>query len=319
MDLSPLRIRDFRLLYTARRGLQLRLVHHLLTIPYQVAMITDDPLMVGLLGVCELVPLLFMAFVGGALADYVDRRKLVLGGELAPAGADRLAAAQRAPRPAAALAAVRRRRRSPPRSTGCSGPRWTRLIPRLVARRADPGRRRAELAAAADRPARRPGRSPGCCIGRPGLAWVYGIDLATFVVSLVCLAMVQAVPPPEAADRPSLRSVVDGLRYARSRPELLGTYLVDINAMFFGMPQALYPFFAHSSAAPAVLGPALRRAAVGSMLATLTSGWTGASPPARPGGHPRRRRLGRGHHRLRPGRLAVAGAARAWSSRAPPT
>ena len=56
------------------------------------------------------------------------------------------------------------------------------------------------------------------------LAWVFAIDLGTFAVSLACLAILKPVPPPPAPDRPSLRSVVDGLRYARSRPELLGTY-----------------------------------------------------------------------------------------------
>ena len=55
-----------------------------------------------------------------------------------------------------------------------------------------------------------------------------------------------------AADRPSVKSVVDGLKYAKSRPELLGTYLVDINAMFFGMPAALYPFLAADLGGPKV-------------------------------------------------------------------
>ncbi|HEX7746752.1 MAG TPA: MFS transporter [Micromonosporaceae bacterium] len=93
-------------------------------------------------------------------------------------------------------------------------------------------------------------------------------------ISLACLALVKAVPPPPAADRPSLRSVVDGLRYARSRPELMGTYLVDINAMFFGMPQALYPFMAERLGGPSVLGLLYAAPAVGSLAATLGSGWT---------------------------------------------
>jgi MFS family permease len=106
------------------------------------------------------------------------------------------------------------------------------------------------------------------------LAWVYAFDLLTFVVSLICLSLVRAVPPPPAADRPSVRSVVTGLRYARSRPELLGTYLVDINAMFFGMPAALYPFLANNLGGPKVLGLLYAAPAVGSLLATFGSGWT---------------------------------------------
>jgi hypothetical protein len=113
----------------------------------------------------------------------------------------------------------------------------------------------------------------GVLIASVGLSWVYAIDLATFAFSLLCLAFVRAVPAPPAADRPSLRSVVTGLRYAGSRQELLGTYLVDINAMFFGMPQALYPFMAERLGGPAVLGLLFAAPSAGSLVATLTSGW----------------------------------------------
>jgi MFS family permease len=83
----------------------------------------------------------------------------------------------------------------------------------------------------------------------------------------------RAVPPPPDADRPSLRSIVEGLRYAKSRPELMGTYLVDINAMFFGMPMALFPAVAEYYGGAAV-GLLYSAPAVGSFVATLTSGWT---------------------------------------------
>jgi MFS family permease len=114
----------------------------------------------------------------------------------------------------------------------------------------------------------------GVLIASFDLAWVYAIDLATFAFSLVCLSLVRAVPPPPDADRPSLRSVVTGLRYAKSRPELLGTYLVDINAMFFGTPTALYPFVAERLGGPSVLGLLYAAPAVGSLVATVGSGWT---------------------------------------------
>src|SRR6185503_6913347 len=77
-----------------------------------------------------------------------------------------------------------------------------------------------------------------------GPALAYSVDLLTFVVSLVALTLMQAVPPPSDADRPGLKSIIEGLRYARSRQELLGTYLVDMNAMFFGIPMALFPAIA---------------------------------------------------------------------------
>jgi MFS family permease len=273
LDLTPLRTsRDYRLFYGASGISGLGSFITFVTIPYQVAEITDDPLLVGLLGVCELVPLLVMAFVGGALADYLDRRLLFLGGEVAlTLLTGVLLVNARSDEPhlwllyvvAGLTAAV----------DGVQRPAMEGLTPRLVTP--------AEIPAASAlntlrmQVAQLSGPAiAGVLIASIDLAWVYAIDLATFAVSLLLLALLRAVPPPPAADRPSLRSVATGLRYARSRPELLGTYLVDINAMFFGMPQALFPFMAKDLGGPQVLGLLYAAPAVGSLLATLTSGWT---------------------------------------------
>jgi MFS family permease len=70
-----------------------------------------------------------------------------------------------------------------------------------------------------------------------------------------------------------LRSVIEGLKYARSRQELLGTYLIDLNAMFFGMPMALFPALAESFGGASV-GLFYAMPAVGSLAVTITSGWT---------------------------------------------
>jgi len=84
LDLTPLRTsRDYRLVFIGGSVSGFGSFITYVTIPFQVAAITHDPLAVGLLGVCELLPLLIMAFVGGALADYLDRRLLVRGGEFA--------------------------------------------------------------------------------------------------------------------------------------------------------------------------------------------------------------------------------------------
>jgi MFS family permease len=115
----------------------------------------------------------------------------------------------------------------------------------------------------------------GVLLAAVPLPYVYGLDLVTFAASLAILVRVRSVPPPPGGDRPSLRGIVAGLRYARKRSELLGTYLVDMNAMFFGMPSALYPFVALSLGGPAVLGLLHAAPAVGAMLATATSGWVG--------------------------------------------
>ena len=79
----------------------------------------------------------------------------------------------------------------------------------------------------------------GVLIATIGLAACSGSTSRTYLVSLTALSMMRTVPPPADAPRPSLKSIAEGFRYARSRPELLGTYGVDIVAMFFGMPHAL--------------------------------------------------------------------------------
>jgi MFS family permease len=274
LDLTPLRTsRDYRLVFTGGAVSGFGSFITYVTIPFQVAAITNDPLAVGLLGVCELLPLLFMAFVGGALADYLDRRLLVRGGEIALAAlCGVLLINALADRPhlwllylvAAVTAAI----------DGVQRPALEAMVPRLVTPEEIPatsalqslGMQVAQLGGPA---------LAGILIATIDLAWVYAFDLATFAVSVTCLTLVRAVPPPPDADRPSIRSVITGLRYAGSRPELLGTYLVDINAMFFGMPQALYPFLATQLGGPKVLGLLYAAPAVGSLLATVGSGWTG--------------------------------------------
>jgi MFS family permease len=114
----------------------------------------------------------------------------------------------------------------------------------------------------------------GVLIAGFGLPVTYMVDVATFVVGLVCLWMMRAVPPPVDAERPSLRRVVEGLRYAKSRQELIGTYAVDMIAMFFGMPMALFPAIAQSFGGATVLGLLFTAPAVGAFLFSATSGWT---------------------------------------------
>jgi MFS family permease len=85
----------------------------------------------------------------------------------------------------------------------------------------------------------------------------------------------RAAPPPVQDAEVSLRSIAEGIRYAGSRQVLLGTYVVDIVAMFFGMPIALFPAFAHEFGGAGVLGLMYAAPAVGSLAATMTSGWSG--------------------------------------------
>src|SRR5690242_5293760 len=165
--------------------------------------------MVGLLGVCELVPLLVMAFVGGALADFLDRRLLVRGGEFAQAalcGVLLVNALSDEPHlwllyvVAALIAAV----------DGLQRPALEAMVPRLV--RPDELPAVMALQSLGMQVAQLGGPAlAGVLIASIDLTWVYAIDLATFMVSLTCLTLVRSVPPPPDADRPSISSVLAGL------------------------------------------------------------------------------------------------------------
>jgi MFS family permease len=114
----------------------------------------------------------------------------------------------------------------------------------------------------------------GVLIAVAGIELTYAIDVATFAVSLLVLRAMRTPPPPPDAPAPSWRSVVEGVRFARSRQELLGTYLVDVNAMFFGMPLALFPALSLDYGGASVLGLMYAAPGVGAAIAALTSGWT---------------------------------------------
>jgi MFS family permease len=114
----------------------------------------------------------------------------------------------------------------------------------------------------------------GILIAAAGVSSAFAFDALTYVVSFFAVRLVGSLPPPEAAEKPSLARVVEGLRYARSRQELMGTYVVDFVAMVFGMPLALFPALAERLGGPSTLGPLYAAPAVGALLASLTSRWT---------------------------------------------
>jgi MFS family permease len=273
VDIAPLkRHRDFRLLFIGRLVSFFGSMITIVAFPYQVYQLTHSVLLVGVLGVLEFAVILLFAMLGGALADAADRRSMVLLTEAGLMACSLILAGNAAvANPQVwilfAIAAVWGGLDAVQR------PSLDAMLPRLV--------HRDELAAAAALNNLRGtlGMILGPALGGVllaviGLPLTYMVDVATFVVGLACLWLMRAVPPPVNAERPSLRRVVEGLRYARSRPELIGTYAVDIIAMFFGMPMALFPAIAQGLGGPRVLGMLYAAPAVGSFLFSATSGWT---------------------------------------------
>ena len=102
----------------------------------------------------------------------------------------------------------------------------------------------------------------------------FAVDMATYVVALVFLARVRSMPSSKEAKKPSLAALLDGVKYAFSRQDLIGTYIIDLAAMTLAMPMALYPFWADQLNAPWALGMFYSAITVGSVLVTVTSGWT---------------------------------------------
>ncbi|MFL6336179.1 MAG: MFS transporter [Pyrinomonadaceae bacterium] len=272
LDLTPLReSREFRLLYAGQAVSLFGSMMTFVALPWQVYRLTGSTLASGMLGVVEFVPIFLMAFVGGALADSIDRRRMVrLTEALLALGTLLLVANSLLATPrvwvlffcAALFAAL----------NGLQRPSLEALLPRVVTPEQLPAALALRSLSGTVSMIVGPALG-GLLVATAGPALTYSIDFVSFAASLAALWAMRAVPPPAGAERPSLRSMSEGLRYARSRPELLGTYLIDINAMFFGMPMALFPAVAEGFGGSTV-GLLYAAPAAGALCVTLTSGWT---------------------------------------------
>jgi MFS family permease len=271
LDITPLKVsRDYRLLFFGQLVSFFGTMMSFVVVPFQMYQLTGSSLYVGLIGVAEFVPMLVLAFIGGALADAIDRRRMLRITEIGQTVTTAILLANSLlPQPRvwvlfvgvalhAGLAALQR-------------PSFEALIPRIVAPEhmsavASLNSLRFNIGAIV---------SPvvaGMLAAKWGAQVAYAIDLISFVGSLGAVWLIRAVPPPENADRPNFESIKKGFRYAMSRQELLGTYLIDINAMLFGMPKALFPAIAASFGSGS-FGFLFSSIAVGSLIAAFTSGW----------------------------------------------
>ena len=273
LDITPLRRhRDFRLLFIGQFVSFFGSMITYVAIPYQLYKLTGSSLAVGMLGTVQLIPLLLSALWGGAYADALDRRRLLIGAEAILALLS-LALAVNAHLAHPSVAAVFVLAGLASAVTGFHRPTLEAMSPRLVERHelapaAALGSLRSTLGAVAG-PA-----IGGLCIARLGMGATYLLDVATFVVSLVALAAMAAMPAAEEASKPGLGSIVEGLEYARRRPELIGTYVVDIVAMTFAMPTALFPALAQVWGGATAAGWLYAAMPFGSFVTTVFSGWT---------------------------------------------
>jgi MFS family permease len=272
LDLAPLREREYRRLYVAGLVTALGSQATYVTVPYQLKQLTNSPLEVGALGLVEVVPLILFGLYGGVLADRLNRRLLIIVTEAAlMLSTVVLLVNARLSHPqtwvlyadavlVAALSSLQR-------------PSIEALKQGYVAHHLQ--REAAALTNVANTSASLIGPAlGGLAAVALGPAAVYVGNVATFGVSLSLLVGLAATPATRVAGSTHASEMVFGLRYAASRADLLGTYVVDLLAMVLAYPVVMLPFVAahfHETYALSLLYCALP---AGALAATLTSGWT---------------------------------------------
>ena len=274
IDTAPLRHTDYRRLWLGNAvsfvGFQLTAV----AVPVQVYALTRDSFWVGMVGMVGLVPLIVFGLWGGAIADAVDRRKLLLVSSVlvwlctvalfgqAVLGLGNLPLLLVLVGLQSAGFAV-------------ASPTRAAIIPRLIP---------AELVPAANTlnfTANNVGLVAGpllagVVIAHWSFAAAYAVDALLFGTALYATLRLPALPPVGEISRPGLRSVVDGLAFIATRPVLLLSFAVDIVAMVFAMPRALFPEAADQRfGGESAVGALFAAIAIGAVVGGLFSGWVG--------------------------------------------
>ena len=223
------------------------------------------------MGAVELIPLIIFGLYGGVLADRVDRRKMILITEFAlMIMTFSLFINSQLAKPsllwiyivAGSFAAL----------DGLQRPSADAILPRLVGHDDLPSASALMSLRWQTGVITGPALA-GILLATTGIGTAYLVDVITFAVSLLFIARVKSVKPTSKESAPTISAMVEGIKYATSRKDLLGTYLVDLAAMFFAMPNALFPFWADQLNATWALGLFYAAGTIGSVLVTLTSGW----------------------------------------------
>lgn len=273
IDLTPLRrSRDFRRLVAGELvsvlGTQLTTV----AVPYQVYQLTRSSLDVGLVSTTQLFPLIAGSLLGGSVVDSMDRRRLLMAAQVLMAACS------------AGLAVNADLGTSlwplfvlPALAAGFSGldsAGRNAIVPNMV--------HRSEVSTASAifqvlfqlglvaGPA-----LAGLLLAGAGVRFVYWMDVASYGAALLAVFLISPQPAGETGHRPGLRSILEGLRFVRGKQSIQGAYLIDINAMVFGMPRALFPALATTlfGGGAAALGFLYAAPGAGALAGALTTGW----------------------------------------------
>ena len=273
IDIGPLkRHRDFRLLFIGQLISFLGSMVSYMAVPYQVYQLTRSNAWVGVLGIAQLVPVLLFGLLGGAYADRINRRRLMLFCESAMSVIVALLLLNSLlPNPSVpaifvlvallqALAAFHT-------------PAMEALTQKLV----EPSEYAAAGALSGFRGSAGAIAGPllgGVLIATFGLTGAYLFDVVSFGGAVICVALMRRPADPEVQPHSPLTDAAVGVRFALSKPELIGTYLIDIAAMLFAFPVALFPALSLQWGDARMTGVLFSSMAIGSLIATLLSGWS---------------------------------------------
>ncbi|WP_432886425.1 MFS transporter [Kribbella sp. CA-245084] len=273
VDLTPWRgSRDFRILLVSGSVFFLGGMVGYVALPYQLYQLTGSNFAVGAMGLVTIAPLVVFGLYGGALADHVERRKLLVGTGIAQVVISALMVTNTLlAHPqiwliyvCGALNAVASSLQRPSREA---------LLPRVVRHQEIPAA--VALSSLTSQVGQLAGPAlGGVLVGTAGVTWAFAIELTGIVFATLLYSRLGSYKAGDHTTAPSLRAIGGGIVYAFRRKDLLATYLVDMVGMFLAMPIVLFPAFATDILKePKLLGLLYSAEAIGAMCASLTSGW----------------------------------------------
>jgi MFS family permease len=278
IDTEPLRNKSFRRLFGGIAATMLGQQMTLVAVPYQVFRLTHSSLLVGVTSMVALVPLIVFGLLGGAIADAMDRRRLMLITSVGAALTSGLLALQAALPGGGHLAVLWVLTAAVSAFAAVNQPTRGAVIPALVGPAGVPG------ANALAMTVRQAGvivgpLLAGLLIGAGSLFLTYTVDALGFLVAVLLLRGLPPLPPGRDAGPLRLggavRDVWEGFAFLRTQPVLLMTFVVDIIAMLFAWPQAVFPELSATrfAGSPNSLGWLFAGISIGALVMGLTSGW----------------------------------------------
>jgi MFS family permease len=276
VDMTPLRqSRDFRYLYLGQMAAFLARELTVVAVPYQAFVLTGSSLVVGSLGLAQLVPGLAVALLGGAFFDAFDRKKLMwisqVGQAVVAAG---LMVNAAIPSPALwplfVLSGLNAGLSSIDTSTRIA------VTPSLVTRDLLPAALALNQTMATLGGAAGPAIA-GVLIATFGISFSFGLEAFIFLLAALSAVGIRSLPKMDQNATLGLRSVADGFRYIRAQRRITSTFVIDLNAMIFAMPRALFPALGIGlfGGDASTVGLLYAAPGTGALVAASTAGWVG--------------------------------------------